>query len=69
MPATTAGSARTRPRWPSWWPTSTTAEAYRTLLLEHLAAIARLNGIARFTAEVLADNRAMLAVFARPAGR
>ena len=36
-----------------------------TLLLEHLAAIARLNGIARFTAEVLADNRAMLAVFAR----
>jgi acyl-CoA synthetase (NDP forming)/GNAT superfamily N-acetyltransferase len=36
-----------------------------TLLLEHLAAIARLNGIERFTAEVLADNRAMLSVFAR----
>jgi acyl-CoA synthetase (NDP forming)/GNAT superfamily N-acetyltransferase len=36
-----------------------------TLLLEHLAAIARLNGIVRFTAEVLADNRAMLSVFAR----
>ncbi len=36
-----------------------------TLLLEHLAAIARLNGIVRFTAEVLADNRAMLAVFAK----
>ena len=36
-----------------------------TLLLEHLAAIARLNGIARFTAEVLAENRPMLSVFAR----
>ena len=36
-----------------------------TLLLEHLAAIARRNGVARFTAEVLADNRAMLAVFSR----
>jgi acyl-CoA synthetase (NDP forming)/GNAT superfamily N-acetyltransferase len=36
-----------------------------TLLLEHLAAIARLNGIERFTAEVLAENRAMLSVFAR----
>ena len=36
-----------------------------TLLLEHLAAIARANGITRFTAEVLADNRPMLAVFSR----
>ncbi|MEM1332162.1 MAG: GNAT family N-acetyltransferase [Actinomycetota bacterium] len=36
-----------------------------TLLLEHLAAIARTNGIDRFTAEVLADNRGMLTVFAR----
>jgi acyl-CoA synthetase (NDP forming)/GNAT superfamily N-acetyltransferase len=36
-----------------------------TLLLEHLAAIARANGIERFTAEVLGDNRAMLAVFAK----
>jgi succinyl-CoA synthetase alpha subunit/RimJ/RimL family protein N-acetyltransferase len=36
-----------------------------TLLLEHLASIARTNGIHRFTAEVLADNRAMLSVFAR----
>ena len=36
-----------------------------TLLLEHLAAIARVNGITRFTAEVLADNRPMLAVFAK----
>src|SRR5262245_27856829 len=36
-----------------------------TLLLEHLAAIARSHGIARFTAEVLGENRAMLAVFAR----
>lgn len=36
-----------------------------TLLLEHLAAIARTNGITKFTAEVLADNRPMLAVFTR----
>ena len=36
-----------------------------TLMLEHLAAIARANGIGRFTAETLADNRAMLAVFSR----
>ena len=36
-----------------------------TLLLEHLAAIAVSNGIKRFTAEVLGENRPMLAVFAR----
>ena len=36
-----------------------------TLLLEHLATIAMANGIVRFTAEVLADNRPMLAVFSR----
>jgi acyl-CoA synthetase (NDP forming)/GNAT superfamily N-acetyltransferase len=36
-----------------------------TLLLEHLAAIARTNGISRFTAEVLADNRPMMVVFTR----
>jgi acyl-CoA synthetase (NDP forming)/RimJ/RimL family protein N-acetyltransferase len=35
-----------------------------TVLLEHLAAIARDLGINRFTAEVLPDNRPMLAVFA-----
>ena len=40
-----------------------------TLLLEHLAAIARSNGIIRFTAEVLAENRAMLSVFSRRVGR
>ena len=40
-------------------------EGIATLMLEHLAAIARSNGIERFTAEVLADNRAMLAVFAK----
>src|SRR6478736_2186899 len=40
-------------------------EGIATLLLEHLAAIARSHGIDRFTAEVLADNRPMLAVFAR----
>lgn len=38
-----------------------------TLLLEHLAAIARRNGVARFVAETLAQNRRMLAVF-RAAG-
>ncbi len=36
-----------------------------TLMLEHLAAIARTNGIERFTAEVLSENRGMLAVFAK----
>jgi acyl-CoA synthetase (NDP forming)/GNAT superfamily N-acetyltransferase len=40
-------------------------EGIATLLLEHLAAIAHSNGIERFTAEVLGDNRAMLAVFAK----
>jgi acyl-CoA synthetase (NDP forming)/GNAT superfamily N-acetyltransferase len=34
-----------------------------TVLLEHLAAIARERGIRRFTAEVLPDNRPMLSVF------
>jgi acyl-CoA synthetase (NDP forming)/RimJ/RimL family protein N-acetyltransferase len=36
-----------------------------TLLLEHLAAVARSNGIERFTAQTLGDNRGMLAVFAK----
>ena len=36
-----------------------------TLLLEHLAALARSNGIGRFTAQTLGDNRGMLAVFAK----
>ena len=36
-----------------------------TILLEHLAAIARSNGIDRFTADALSDNRAMLRVFSR----
>jgi RimJ/RimL family protein N-acetyltransferase len=34
-----------------------------TVMLEHLAAIARSNGIARFTAETLPDNKAMMDVF------
>jgi acyl-CoA synthetase (NDP forming)/GNAT superfamily N-acetyltransferase len=36
-----------------------------TLLLEHLAAVARSNAIGRFTAQTLGDNRGMLAVFAK----
>lgn len=36
-----------------------------TRLLEHLAAIAADGGIRRFDAEVISDNRAMLAVFKR----
>jgi len=48
----------------------TVDERYRSLgiasrLLKHLAAIARGRGIARFDAEVLANNPPMLAVFAR----
>ncbi|GAA3696177.1 bifunctional GNAT family N-acetyltransferase/acetate--CoA ligase family protein [Zhihengliuella alba] len=35
-----------------------------SILLEHLAAAARENGIARFSAEVLPENRKMLGVFA-----
>jgi GNAT superfamily N-acetyltransferase len=35
------------------------------LLLAHLAGIARERGIASLTAEVLAENKAMLAVFAK----
>ena len=35
-----------------------------SLLLEHLAAAGRERGVRRFVAEVLADNRAMLGVFA-----
>jgi len=34
-----------------------------TLLLEHLAAVARSAGVRRFTAEVLAENGAMIRVF------
>jgi RimJ/RimL family protein N-acetyltransferase len=37
-------------------------------LLRALATIARRHGITRFTADVLADNTAMLAVFARAGG-
>jgi acyl-CoA synthetase (NDP forming)/GNAT superfamily N-acetyltransferase len=36
-----------------------------SLLLEHLAAVARSNGIERFSAQTLGDNRSMLAVFAK----
>ena len=36
-----------------------------TLLLEHLAAAARSNGIRRFTAQTLGENRAMLNVFVK----
>lgn len=36
-----------------------------TLLLEHLAVIARTNGIERFTAQTLGENGAMLAVFSK----
>ncbi len=36
-----------------------------TLLLEHLAVAARSNGIERFTAQTLGDNRAMLNVFVK----
>ena len=36
-----------------------------SLLLRHLAGVARANGISSFEADVLADNKAMRAVFAR----
>ena len=38
-----------------------------TVLLEHLAAFGRLNGLTRFSAQVLPDNQSMLGVF-RSAG-
>ena len=40
-----------------------------TFLLQRLMSIAHENGIAAFTAEVLADNHAMLRVFQRVAGK
>jgi GNAT superfamily N-acetyltransferase len=48
----------------------TVLEEYRGLgiagrLLAHLSGIARARGVKRFTAEVLAENAAMLAVFIR----
>ncbi len=64
-PATSAGPAATTPTRRSWSTTRHHGKGIATLLLEHLAALARSNGIARFTAEVLADNRPMLAVFSR----
>ena len=36
-----------------------------TLLLEHLAAVAVHNGVSRFTAQTLGENRAMLSVFSK----
>ncbi|OLF10512.1 acyl-CoA synthetase [Actinophytocola xinjiangensis] len=43
------------------------ARGLGTLLLEHLASIARRHGVVRFVAEVLAENRRMIQVF-RDAG-
>ena len=64
-PATSGGQGATTPTPRSWSTTHHQGKGIATLLLEHLAAIAASNGIKRFTAEVLADNRPMLAVFSR----
>jgi acyl-CoA synthetase (NDP forming)/GNAT superfamily N-acetyltransferase len=40
------------------------ARGLGTLLLEHLAAVARRHGVTRFEAEVLVENRRMIKVFA-----
>ena len=65
MPATTAGPGKDEAEVAFVVADEHHGRGISTLLLEHLAAIARLNGIVRFTAEVLADNRAMLTVFAK----
>ena len=56
-----------RPRSRSSSRTPTRAAGSGSILLEHLAAAARENGLRRFVAEVLAENRAMVRVF-RDAG-
>ena len=59
-PARSRGWPRPRSR----SPTSSRAAGIGTRLLEQLAARAAATGIERFVAEVMAENRAMLSVFA-----
>ena len=55
-----SGWAPTWPRWPSSSPTRCAGRGVGSLLLEHLAAAARDQGVRRFVAEVLAENSGML---------
>jgi predicted CoA-binding protein len=57
----------TRPRSPSSPATTHQGRGLGSILLEHLAAAARENGLRRFEAEVLVENHAMVRVF-RQAG-
>ena len=63
--ATTGGPVATRRRPHSWSTTPHQGRGITTILIEHLASLARYHGIRRFTAEVLPNNRAMLSVFAK----
>ena len=62
-PATTAGPAGTRPRWPSPSTTPTTAGAWPRCCSSTSPPSPASTGSRRFTAEVLPDNRPMLGVF------
>ena len=62
--ATSAGRTATTPRWRSWSTTATRARASPRCCSNTSPRSPGRNGIERFTAQTLGDNRAMLSVFA-----